>query len=348
MPKVLFIFAGSRKRLQQGRAGSDYPDTQFYGYNHLQSFGRVDYKTPDDALPIAWLRRWLSFPAKHILLTRFFRAYDIIIGSSLLYNVALKKILAPKSKLVLLNINLHNTLARNKRNPRRYRRLLSLVGQLDAIICLSQSQVDDLVSRHGIAREKLHFLPMGVDPIFWQPVQRLADGPIIAVGTDNGRDFGTVFAAARLLPEERFIVVCGRRNVENLSIPDNVQIHYGLGYTELKQVYKSARLALIITHDDSHTDGADCSGQTSLLDAMALALPIIVTKKSYLSDYVADGREVLEVDCYQPEQIVAAIQRLDDHTLAESLRWAGRRAVEERFTSSHLAEQIAALLTNLV
>ncbi len=347
MPKVLFIFAGSRKRLEQGRPSIDYPDTQFYGYNHLLSYGQVEYKTPDDSLPIAWLRRWLSFPLKHLLLTRFFHSYDVIIGSSLLYNVALKKFLAPKSKLVLLNISLNNTLARNKNNSRRYRRLLSLASQLDAIICLSQAQLEDLHLIYGLDPTKLHFIPMGVDPVFWQPVDRLVDGPIIAVGTDNGRDFSTVFEAARLMPEERFVVVCGRRNVANLDIPDNVLIHYGLGYPELKRAYKSARLALIITHDDTHTDGADCSGQTSLLDALAQALPVIISKKRYLSDYVQDGREVIEVDCYQPAQIVEAIHLLSDFSLGESMRQAGRQAVEERFTSSQLAEHLQTLLTNL-
>ena len=44
------------------------------------------------------------------------------------------------------------------------------------------------------------------------------------------------------------------------------------------------------TRREGYRYGADCSGQTVLLDAMAMGRPVVASERSTLSDYVRESR----------------------------------------------------------
>jgi len=207
--------------------------------------------------------------------------------------------------------------------------------------------MDDLINNYQIDKHKLFFVPLGVDKDFWTPVNIASSGNILAVGKDNGRDYKTLFAAASQLPDEQFVVVCGKWNIEGLDIPDNLKVIYGLPIKELKETYQSARMLLLITHNDQYTDASDCSGQTVLLDAMSSALPIIATRKQYLSDYAKDKEEVLKVNFYDAGDIVAKIKMLSDQKLAWRLAKAARSKVISCFSSRQMAENLSQIFKQL-
>ncbi|MDP2812793.1 MAG: glycosyltransferase family 4 protein [bacterium] len=347
--KILYLFSGKRSNVYQGEMHKDYPDTPFYGLNYLSDFGfEAEYKDIYDILKSKKLIQKLPFVWQHILLTKFIKNYNIVFGSSILYNVIFKKIFGLKTKYVLLNISLNNTLFRNKKNKFKYRLIKYLINQLDAIVCLSHFQIDDLVNNYQVDKHKLFFVLLGVDKDFWTEVDFVNNANILVVGKDNGRDYKTLFEVAKKLPNEKFVVVCGRWNIHDLRVPSNVRVIFGLPIKELQILYKSAKMLLLITHNDEHLDGSDCSGQTVLLDAMSSGLPIIVSRKKYLEDYVRDKEELLTVNFYDAGDIVAKIKMLSDQKLAGRLAEAARSKAISCFSSRQMAENLSQIFKQLL
>lgn len=341
--KVLYIYSGSRKGKFSGVLGKDYPDAQFYGLNHLHKFGIVaEYKEFNDLTRSKLLKKILGFRTKHFLLYFFTRRYDIVFGSSLIYMLFLKKIFRTKTKFVLLNISLARIVATSKKNILKANALRWLLKEADAVVCLSTSQKEDLENSFDFLRGKVFFVPLGTDVNYYQPVYSDRKDYILSVGRDNGRDYKTVIEVARLLPEYKFQIVCSKRNVVGIdNIPKNVKILYDLAPSDLVLKYREANMLLLITHDDTYQDGSDCSGQTVLLDAMAIGLPVIASRKAYLADYVTDGKGVLFVDFYSPTDIIQRVREFQDSTLRRAFSEAARQVVEKRFSTERMAEGLS-------
>jgi glycosyltransferase involved in cell wall biosynthesis len=83
---------------------------------------------------------------------------------------------------------------------------------------------------------------------------------------------------------------------------------------------------------------------TSVLEAMALGVPVVTTAVSGLPEAVIDGRTGLLVPQHDPEALAAAIERLlTDGELAVRLAAQARRHVEERFTLERSAARLRTL-----
>jgi len=83
---------------------------------------------------------------------------------------------------------------------------------------------------------------------------------------------------------------------------------------------------------------------TSVLEAMALGVPVVTTAVGGLPDAVIDGETGLLVPQHDPEALAAAIERLlTDGELAARLAAQARRHVEERFALERSAARLRAL-----
>lgn len=339
--KVLYLYAGTRKQKFGGRLGVDAPDTQFYGLNHFEPLGiDAQYKEWDTRLP---------FRLKHFLMYFATRGYDLVFGSPLLYMMPLKILFNPRRKFVLLNIGITRTLAVNKKNPLSYLFLRKLLGALDGVVCLARFQVAYLEERFPFLRGKVFFVPLGVDTAFYQPRYSGRKDYILSAGRDNGRDYKTVLEVATRMPEREFHIVCSPRNLKEVgAVPPNVKVIYDLPFGELHKKYQEAALLLLLTHDDTFGDGADCSGQTVLLDAMANGLPTVVSRKHYVGDYIEEGKEALLVECYNAEAAARAAQTLlEDPVRAETFARNARARVEKEFSTQAMAKQLSQVFSRL-
>ena len=333
--KVLYLFAGSRKKFK-GDIHVDFPDTQFYGFNHLKELGiKAQYKE----LP-RWFSRLVGFNLKHIFSFFYTFGYDVVFGSSLLNTVLLKKLFRTKTKFVLLNISLSRLIRSNEQKPFKMRIIRWLLQDIDAVVCLSESQKQDLAKTGLVSEDRIFFVHLGVDDIFYYPNFDDRDKMLLAVGRDNGRDYATIVDVARLMPERTFEIVCSHRNIKHIdSIPDNVVIRFDMPVAQLRQRYLDARALLLITHEESHCDGADCSGQTVLLDAMASGLPVIATCKGWLKDYGLSGNDVC-VNPYDSEGLKKAIVQFDDEEYRMELAKKSRKLIEGELSTLHMAEEL--------
>ena len=110
---------------------------------------------------------------------------------------------------------------------------------------------------------------------------------MLAVGRDMARDYGT-FARAVVGLDARAVIVASERNLTDVTVPGNVELRLNVSYPELRELYAGAACVVLPTRREGYHYGADCSGQTVLLDAMAMGRPVVASERSTLSDYVRD------------------------------------------------------------
>jgi glycosyltransferase involved in cell wall biosynthesis len=300
---VLYVFSGERTKRFVGKAGVDFPDTQFYGMNHLRDFGiHAEYKEFEDYPFGRFIRKLFGFRIKHMLMYFIAIRYDLVFGISVMYMLVWKKFFKTKTKFVIFNSNINRLLMSHIQGTLAYRILVSLLKEADGIVFLSDDQMNIVTSKLPFLKEKSHVLLMGVDEVFYKPVYDGRDNYFLSVGRDNARDYKTVVEVARMLPHEEFRFVCLPRNIEGIQdIPQNVKIYENIALEELEALYKGARALLLIMHNDTYLEGSDSSGPTVLLEAMATGLPVVVSNKGYIKDYMVHGEEGIAVDFYDRE-----------------------------------------------
>lgn len=343
--KILYIYSGKRKKKFNGRIGVDYPDTQFYGLNHLKNFGiEAEYKEPSDIL-----KKIFGFRIAHMFLFFSSFRYDIVFGPSIVYMLFWRKFFKTKTKYILLNMSLNRTISANKNKKLKSAFLMWLLKELDGVVCLSNCQKEYLEEQMEFLNGKIYFVPLGVDIFYYKPVYDGRDDFILSVGRDNGRDYKTVIETAHLMPEEKFHIVASKRNFKDIKyIPSNVKLSFDISSGELKDKYKKAKALLLLTKADNYSDGADCSGQTVLLDAMASGLPIIVSRKKYLTDYIKDKEEGILVDFYDSFGVKSSLERLlSDDNFRKNIATKARQRVEKEFSTQKMAENLSKIFYHL-
>ncbi len=349
MRSLLFIFAGDRKSKFRGIPGIDFPDTALYGLNHIALYGfKAAALEPADVFANERLRRFVPYRLKHAML--FFKTlrFDIVFGPPLLYLMLLKKIVRTRTKFVLLNIELTRMLTANKDNKIKSRLIIWLLKELDGVVCLTRLQKAYLERHHPFLKGKCFFVPLGVDTAYLTPKYGNRSPYILSAGRDDGRDYRTVIETARRMPEREFHIVCSQRNLTGIrDIPQNVKVFIDLPFSQLHKKYQEAEMMLLLTHDDSFQNGADCSGQTVLLDAMANGLPVIVSRKKYLEDYVVENKEAVFVDCYDSTNVLIAIESLRKVDLRQEIALRARARAEKEFSTAHMAKNLASVFTHI-
>jgi glycosyltransferase involved in cell wall biosynthesis len=341
--KALFLYSGQRKEKYNGVASVDYPDTQFYGLTYMKDFGvDAEYKEYGKTMWARSVGKILGFRFRHAYMYFVARRYDVVFGISIVYMLVLKKIFPTKTKFVLFNSVLNRMLRVHKPGSFSYRFLISLLRELDGIIFLSQAHLKRVVDKVPFIENNSFFVPMGVDAKYFKPIYQGRENFYLAVGRDNARDYKTIIDVARAMPEESFHLVCLPRNVRDIeNIPSNVMLHYDIPRNELQELYENARALLLIMHDDTYPEGSDSSGPTVLLEAMAVGLPIVVSKKEYLSDYVTHGEDAFLVDFYDKEGIIQSIKVLQDPILRTKIALNARAKVDLKFNTREMAKGIA-------
>jgi glycosyltransferase involved in cell wall biosynthesis len=87
----------------------------------------------------------------------------------------------------------------------------------------------------------------------------------------------------------------------------------------------------------------------SILEAMAAGKPVIATQVGGTAEAVLDGETGLLVPAADPNALASAIRSmLDDRVLAQRLASAGRRRVEQEFSTMAMVRQVTAVYGELL
>jgi glycosyltransferase involved in cell wall biosynthesis len=355
-PKVLYLYAGARRKFFEQWQKGLVPDTQLLGLNHLKKFG-VNANFVEWSF-CEWLRR-INFNLVHLPYILLIKKYDVVFICAGLPLVFLAKWILrwKKPKFVIYNTYLTNALTRNRRGLSGFI-IRKAIENLDVIICTAKDQVKFLIDA-GFNPKKIIYQPIGIDAAAVGMSEKKhvedddlracannhansdSDSYILSVGRDLGRDYQTLFEAVKNLPI-KVKVATKPETVAGLQPPDNVEILYHVPYEEMPLLYRRALFAVVPLRDTNDPKGSDTSGQYGYLEPMAAGKAVIVSDKSVVRDYIENNRDGILVPPQNPEALRAAIKNLlQNPSRATTLGATARRKVREKFTSEKFAEKLA-------
>ena len=151
---------------------------------------------------------------------------------------------------------------------------------------------------------------------------------IFSAGRDGGRDFDIVLRASANLG----VPVTLRAGGKPATVPDGVTwIPHHVPYPEYRALYDAAAIVVVATGST-----VNACGVTSLLEAMAMGKPLIVSDNPALRDYLPPPDCGIVVPVGDEAALRAAMRRLiDDPEAARRMGGRARQYVEQRF-SPHL------------
>jgi glycosyltransferase involved in cell wall biosynthesis len=342
--RAAFVFGNPRQELAAGVARGLEPDSTLFGANHLAALG-VDARVHDPFLtrgrvprPLfraAWSLRELPLPWEvgdaDVVFTPLANLFPLVARARRRLGV------------VVVNYGLNVILARSSRARRRV--LAASLAAARRVVCLAESQRVELLDRTGIDPELVETLPVPVDDGFYAPRGQPGHrGFVLTVGKDLSRDFATFAAAVAPLSVPIELVV-HPRNLAGVALTDRARVRVRIPSLELRDLYAGAACVVVPQQPDGYVYGSEGGGLTALLEAMAMARPVVVTERAALRDYVEPGRDALVVPPHDPGALREAVERvLGDSELSASLGAAGRARVERSHTTRGFAAALAPIL----
>ena len=172
-------------------------------------------------------------------------------------------------------------------------------------------------------------------------VSRVLD--VVSVGADPHRDFELLLAVARAMPETGFLAVTTADRARALAgRPNNVAVETDLPFDEMRLRLERARAVALPVRENSYSGAT-----TVLLQAMALAKPVVVTQTAAIATGygLEDGRNVRLVAPSDAVGFGAALEGvLTDDAPARELGLQARATVESRLTWERYVSRLADLL----
>jgi len=216
----------------------------------------------------------------------------------------------------------------------------------------------------GAPPDKIETLRLGIDckAFDYQPRRIVYGEPIrlVTVGrlTEKKGHRYTIEAFADLvarnpdLPIHLDIVGSGpqlgelKALITALGLSDRVQLLGGISHDEVRALLDEAHIFLL--HSVTAADG-DMEGiPVSIMEAMAMGLPVASTRHSGIAELVADGRSGLLVDERDVAGFADALDRLiGDSAMVERMGREGRAIIERDYNADRQAERLLARLQRL-
>jgi glycosyltransferase involved in cell wall biosynthesis len=303
---------------------------------------------------------WLAFQSRW--------AYDVVITDGEHVGIPLALLLR-LTRAPMKHITIGHRLSTPKK--RLFFTLLRADARMDRIIVHSRHQFDYATDELGIPPQRLTLMPYQVDTGFWTPAPvPVGDEPLLVSAGLEYRDYATLFSAVAGLPVRVVIGAASpwsRHKADELTPPPNVEVA-SFDYLALRDLYRRAALVVVPL-----TDIDNQAGVTTILEAMAVGKPVVVSQSLGQTDVVEDRRSgsrglprprrtsllrlvALEsgvdpepngfyVPPGEPEAlrraIVYLVERPDERA---QLGAAGRRAAEELLTVDQFAARVRAIV----
>ena len=222
------------------------------------------------------------------------------------------------------------------------------IGRADVVLVYAAGQAAAVQERFGLPQGRVEAVTLGVDTEFFTPRERGGELPdagefVLSVGTNEGKDFATLL---RAMPAGRALrVVTDTGNAEivarNRRSDVAVTVEQAVPIIRLRDLYRATRVHVIPLHEAQIS-----SGQTVLLENMALGRAVIVSDVSGVRDYVEPGVTATVV----PPGDVAALRRaiestFEDPAAADRIGNAAAEAVRQRYSAGRFAARLSELIT---
>lgn len=217
---------------------------------------------------------------------------------------------------------------------------------IDRIVVHSDHQLLGVRRQLGLTNANLALVPYGVDTEFWQPQGLTEEALIVAPGREH-RDQATLAEAVADLPGRLFVSDLslhnpGARRAAPLRWAENVE-RGTLDFRELRHLYARAEMVVVPLLEADFP-----AGVTTVLEAMAMGKPVVVSATQGLDGLVRDGETGVLVPVGDAPALGAAVRRLRSDRAARHR--IGQQAREEAvacFGMDLYAQRLSDHLTNL-
>jgi glycosyltransferase involved in cell wall biosynthesis len=245
--------------------------------------------------------------------------------------ILLKRARLVRRPLVYVSIGLPERLAqlRGRRMRGLYARALRGTA---AIVAYSQSEVETLREWLGDEAPPVVFVPFGVDTDAFRPdPEAVLDTDVLSIGADPRRDFYLLSGVAARRLDLNFRIVAGRDHARTLrALPANMTVETDIPLEQVRDRLARARVVALPVRDNSYSGAT-----TVLLQAMAMAKPVVVSRTAAIAEgYGLEDRVNCRlVEPGDPEAFERAIADLvSDAGAARSLGTRARETVERSYS----------------
>jgi glycosyltransferase involved in cell wall biosynthesis len=245
--------------------------------------------------------------------------------------ILLRRIGLVRRPLVYVSIGLPERLVQLRNAPMR-RLYRSALREAAAVVAYSEHEAAVLRDWLGPGGSKVVFVPFGVDVDAFHPVEAAEpDADVLSVGVDPRRDFELLLAIAERHPELSFRIVAGADLANGLGrLPDNVTLESDIPLDQVRLRLAGARCVALPVRDNSYSGAT-----TTLLQAMAMGKPVIVSRTAAIADgyELADGDNCRLVEPGdEPAFERAILETLTGAAAARALGSRARQTVERSFS----------------
>jgi glycosyltransferase involved in cell wall biosynthesis len=202
------------------------------------------------------------------------------------------------------------------------------------VICHSTLEVERYSQLFAKTNAKFVYVPYGLhidereEYLTDSSDHELKENTYILTAGRSGRDYRSLFEAVSTLGTQLRVICDNENALSHLSIPPNVNILRNC-YDEdyIMQIKNAAMVVIPLGASDIS------AGQMVLIQAMALAKPVIITRTPTVENYVSDGVDAILVKKNSPEELRKAINEvLADDQLRGRLSKNALETYEQKFS----------------
>lgn len=231
------------------------------------------------------------------------------------------------------------------RHPRDAAKFRLIAKSADAIILVSQHEIFLIAETFPESASKLLFAPTGVDIDFYSnviPMTSEGRGSLVAVGSDNKRDWHTVIQLAKLGVAVTLLTDDPRaKQMFDAAVASEPSIaltlEYKVGYRRSAEIMGRARAIILATLPNDRFSGATTVGV-----AAALRRPLILDEPFDLAAYgLAPGVNCEAFERGNASSALAAVRRVFDDSSYEERLSQGISSITDRVNAYQFAEVIS-------
>jgi glycosyltransferase involved in cell wall biosynthesis len=218
---------------------------------------------------------------------------------------------------------------------------MKVARQMPRVVTVSESSRRDIAAQMGVPLDRLHVVPVGVDPETFRLMPEIARVPGRLMTTTSSdvpmKGLAPLLEALAKVRTERDdveLVIIGKPKekstipglVERLGLEHAVRFVSAVTTERIVELYAEAEVAVVPSLYEGFSLPA--------VEAMACGVPLVATTGGAVPEVVGrDGETGLLVPPGDPDALAAAVLRaLADRALRERIGAAGRARALERFT----------------
>ena len=220
--------------------------------------------------------------------------------------------------------------------------------RLKRVITVSENSFKDIHTDHKVPTDRMHIVPVGVDPEMFLPVKGVTRTPGMLITTASAdvamKGLRYLLEAVAKLRTERpevTLTVIGKakpggesaRTIDELGLSDAVTFVSGVSDERIVELYSEAQVAVVPSLYEGFSLPA--------IEAMSCSIPLVATTGGAVPEVVGpDNETAFLVPPGDSEALASKLAYVMDHkAIATKVGKAGRQRVIDHWSWRHTAEK---------